>query len=155
MARERFGQLPDCEVAITSGMLRAAETLRLMTGREADVILPDLREMDFGTFEMRGYEDLKHDPAYLEWIGDQSGRVRCPGGESSADFRNRVLRGGQALLGRPENTALVVCHGGTIVNLMQAWFPAVQRNFYEWQPAACHGYRVDIENGRPTDFEAI
>ena len=155
LARERFGHLPECDVYIASGMLRAVETLRLMTGHEADITLTDLREMDFGVFEMRGYEALKDDPAYLAWIGDDSGQVRCPGGESSADFRKRVVEGGQALLAIEKNTALVVCHGGVIVNLMQAWFPTVPRNFYEWQPSACQGYRVGIENGRPTGFESI
>ena len=52
-------------------------------------------------------------------------------------------------------TRLVVCHGGVIVNLMGAWFPAENRGFYEWQPAACGGWRVEFDGRTPIRFEPI
>ena len=153
VAQERA--LPACGCYVTSGMRRAEETLFLLTGRASDMQLPDLREMSFGRFEMHSYEQLRDDEDYLRWIGDEAGDVACPGGESRAQFKTRVLRGGEALLRLDADSALVVCHGGVIVNLMQAWFPGTQRNFYEWQPGACRGYRVQIEGGAPQKYEAL
>ena len=52
-------------------------------------------------------------------------------------------------------TALVVCHGGVIVNLMQGWFPLGARGFYDWQPSACRGWRVLFDHGLPIRYEPI
>ena len=155
IALERRGVVPACGLYVSSGMRRADETLRLMTGREADLTLPGLREMDFGAFEMRSYAQLKDDPAYIRWIEDQTGPVRCPGGENLNAFRARVLADGARLIALAEKTACAVCHGGVIVNLMQAWFPGEARNFYQWQPGPCGGYRIDVADGRPAGFQEV
>lgn len=147
--------LPVFDLCASSGMRRADETLALLTGRGPDRLLPDLREMDFGRFEMRSHETLKDDPDYLRWIGDGAGEIPCPGGEASNRFRARVLRGGAALLEIPWDRAIVVCHGGTVVRLMEAWFPGEARGFYEWQPGPCRGWRVVFENKTPVGFEGV
>ena len=155
IAIQRRGCLPECDTYLSSGMKRADETLWLMTGRRPDVVMSGLREMDFGTFEMRSYEEMKDDPEYLAWIGDQTGEVRCPGGESTNLFHARVLAEGAKLLRMEVDSACVVCHGGAIVCMMQAWFPEVERHFYEWQPQACRGYRIAVEDGAPVGFEEV
>ena len=149
--------LPPCDLYVTSGMLRTDETLRLLTKRDPDLSLPELREMDFGAFEMRGYEALKDVPAYRAWIDDlmKDGVMPCPGGESQAQFRSRVLRGGQALLGLEWTSALAVIHGGVIANLMGKWFPHESRGFYDWQPASCRGWRVEFDGRVPVGFEEV
>ena len=148
--------LPDCDAYAASDLARARETLVLLTGRDPELTLPDLREMHFGAFEMRGYEELKGDADYRRWIAQDpfTGAVSCPGGESPAEFRARALRGGAALL-QMQGDALAVCHGGAIVQLMAAWFPTEGRNFYEWQPGPCRGYRVEVEDGAPVGFSEI
>lgn len=147
--------LPACALYISSGMARATETLEILAGRRPDHILPELAEMRFGRFEMQGYEALKHDADFRRWIEDADGNVPCPGGESTDAFRRRVLSGGAALLKMPWDTAMVVCHGGVIVSLMGAWFPSEERGFYEWQPGACAGWRVQFDGSQPTRFEAV
>ena len=157
MARElaALRPLPACDLYLTSGMARADETLELLTGRTANRVLPAFSEMDFGRFEMMGYETLRHDPGYLRWINDTDGVVPCPGGESTGAFRQRVLSCGAELLNMQWQTTLVVCHGGVIVSLMENWFPLEARGFYEWQPAACRGWRVLFECCQPIRFEPI
>ena len=149
--------LPACELYVTSGMRRADETLGLIATRKPDAAIAELKEMDFGTFEMRGYPELKDDPDYRRWIDGivSSGDARCPGGESSSEFHSRVLRGGEALLAMPWQSAVAVVHGGTIANLMGAWFPEEGRSFYEWQPEPCGGWRVTFDGARPLSFEAM
>ena len=155
IALKRRGAIPPCEIHLSSGMKRADETLYLMTGHHPDRTLSGLQEMDFGAFEMKSYDQLKDDPDYIRWIEDPTGTVRCPGGENMNAFRERVLSAGDELLRLEQNTACAVCHGGVIVNLMQAWFPQVQRHFYEWQPGPCGGYKIAVDDGRPTAFEEV
>lgn len=155
IALQRRGALPECEICVSSGMARANETLLLMTGRGADAVFPELREMDFGAFEMKSYDQLKEDPDYIRWIGDPTGEVPCPGGECRGDFRARVLAGGDRLLRLPRASALAVCHGGVIVNLMQAWFPSENRHFYQWQPGPCEGFAIAVSDGAPVKFEEV
>ena len=57
----RRGAIPDCEICVSSGMRRADETLALMTGRGPDLVLPGLKEMDFGAFEGRSADELADD----------------------------------------------------------------------------------------------
>ena len=147
--------LPACDLAITTGLRRTEETLLLLTGRKPDRIRPDLREMDFGAFEMRGYEALRHEADYIRWIEDDTGDVPCPGGESRNAFLSRVLRGGEALLKLDGDSAIVVCHGGVIASLMQTWFPGEGLNFYEWQPAACEGYQIQVVRQTPVGYTKI
>lgn len=149
--------LPECDAYITSGLRRTDETLLLLTGHVPSIVLPDLREMHFGAFEMHSYAELKDDADYRRWIDDCMGPgvVRCPGGESQSEFRERVLRGGKALLETPWHTALAVIHGGVIANLMAAWFPGEPRNFYEWQPGPCKGYSIIFEGDAPAGFEEV
>ena len=147
--------LPDCDLYLSSGMARADETLSILTGRQADRVLPALSEMDFGRFEMLDYDTLKQDADYRRWIEEATGRFACPGGESAEAFRRRVLSAGEALLALAWESALVVCHGGVIVNLMREWFPLQERGFYEWQPSACGGWRVSFEQRKPIRFEPV
>lgn len=147
--------LPVCDSYVSSGLRRATETLDLLTGKTPDVLVPDLRESHFGAFELRTYEALKDDPDYLRWILDETGDVPPPGGESRNAFARRVRRGGAALLALPGESALAVLHGGVIARLMQAWFPGEGRGFYDWQPGACQGYRIEIAGGSPSSFSDI
>lgn len=147
--------LPACDLYATSGMKRAEETLFLLTGMSSCEHLPDLMEMNFGAFEMHGYEQLKENPEYIRWIEDTEGNVACPGGESRNIFRKRVTGCVDALIKRHTDSMLVVCHGGVIANIMQHWFPGENKNFYQWQPGACGGYAVYIENSIPVRFIAL
>ncbi|MBQ6373238.1 MAG: histidine phosphatase family protein [Clostridia bacterium] len=144
--------LPEAALYVSSGMVRADETLRLLTGREPDLRLKGLREMDFGAFEMRGYTELRNDADYVRWIEDRTGDVPCSGGESNNAFRARVLEAGSALIDRPEATAVAVIHGGPIVFMMQTWFPDESKTFYDWQPGPGRGYIIRISDGVPVEY---
>ena len=147
--------LPACDLCATSGMRRADETLGLLTGRVPDTTLPDLREMDFGAFEMRAYEALKGEQVYQRWIVDETGEVACPGGESRNGYRARVLSGGDRLLRMEWQLALLVVHGGSVAALMAHWFPDEPRGFYDWQPSPCGGWTVTFDGTAPIGYEEL
>lgn len=138
----------------TSGMLRARQTLRLIYGDVRAPELPAFAEMCFGAFEMHSHEQLKDDPAYLRWVGDTAGETPCPGGESAAAFRQRVLAALDGLLAL-DQPALLVCHGGVIVRIMERLFPDEPRHFYQWQPKSGQGYTVCIDACGSRSFRSI
>ena len=128
---------------ITSGMKRCEETLALLYGNVLHGADAAFREMDFGAFEMRCYEELKDDPAYQAWIaGDNEANV-APGGESGAIMTARVLRRLDRLLADDRDT-LLMTHGGVIAAIMAHLFPAENKNRYEWQPAPGGGYIIEL-----------
>ncbi|WP_223260534.1 histidine phosphatase family protein [Paenibacillus ihbetae] len=141
-----------------SDLLRCRQTLRyLLTGNEVQsaalsgnteaLPLPGtvydrrLRELHFGEWEGKTYEDLKGDPLYRRWIEDPAA-VTPPGGESWEAFSSRIqhfLAGMHQDLsrscGKDENgeaggrssqktpDLLVVTHGGVIRQIAAATVP--------------------------------
>ncbi len=142
---------PPAEQYFSSDSRRAVETVRLLWGREPDALFPGLRECAFGEFEGRTYAELRDNPAYRAWCGDESGRLSPPGGESRNAFSARVQAAFASLLERPFASCGAVTHGGVIAELMSAFFPG-ERDFYGWQPACGEGYRLTFENGKPVAF---
>lgn len=129
---------------ITSGMKRCEETLALLYGDVPHETDAAFREMDFGAFEMRSYEELKNDPDYQAWIaGDNEANV-APGGESGALMTRRVLTGLDRLQADDRDT-LLVTHGGVIASVMSHLFPDENKNRYEWQPAPGGGYMIEAD----------
>lgn len=148
------GRWPRADRYYTSGMRRTAETLGILYPGATAAALPELREIDFGDFEMKSYEMLKEDPRYLAWISGENEKNVCPHGESGAQAQARAQRALDALL--EENTdALAVTHGGVIAGAMETWFPEAGKNRYEWQPRPGAGYGILFEDGKPLRYWAL
>ncbi len=126
---------------LTSGMRRANETLQLLFGAVPYTPVSAFREVDFGTFEMKTYEQLKDDPSYRQWISGNNEDNVPPGGESGAQMTARVIAAWGELTADPRDTALVT-HGGVIAAIMAYCFPEEGKNRYQWQPAPGHGYTI-------------
>lgn len=124
---------------LTSGMRRTEETLEILFGPVPHRAEPAFREVDFGKFEMRSYEQLKDDPEYQIWITGDNDRNTPPGGESGEAQARRVLAAFQTLLEEGQDTVLVT-HGGVIAAIMAAQFPEEHKNRYQWQPKPGRGY---------------
>lgn len=140
---------------ITSSLRRTEETAKILFPGAVLSQNPDLREMNFGDFEMKSYEMLKNDPAYIAWITGDNEKNVCPGGESGFAATKRAIAALQGILSQPENDTAIITHGGIIAGVLDQWFPGSGKNRYEWQPKPGHGYRITVEKGVPTDYEAI
>ncbi len=119
-----------------SPMLRARETASILFPGAELIPVPDLREMDFGLFEGRGWWEMEQDPAYRRWV-DGGCVSRCPEGEAREDFTARVCAAMRELLRRDEELLVIVAHGGTQMAVLEkCGSPA--RAYYEWQtPCGC------------------
>lgn len=76
----------------------------------------DLREIDFGAFEGRTYEEIERDypDVFARWMS-QPTEVHFPGGESFSQMRRRVLRAaGEIRKRHAGETVAIVAHGGTL-----------------------------------------
>jgi alpha-ribazole phosphatase/probable phosphoglycerate mutase len=100
----------------TSPRLRCTQAANIVAGgRPCPVIALDaLRELDFGEFEGRTYDEIAaHYPElYRQWMEDPTS-VEFPSGESFVRMRTRVLAAMSDLLGRHAGECIaIVTHGG-------------------------------------------
>ncbi|MBR4207986.1 MAG: histidine phosphatase family protein [Lachnospiraceae bacterium] len=123
------------------------------TRQTADLIFPDaekievdgLKEMDFGRFEGRNYEEMSDDKEYRAWI-DSECAGRCPGGESKEEFQERTCKALNELIEKTaeagEDLLAIVAHGGTIMaSLEKMAFPG--RSYYSWLPGNAEGFLLE------------
>ena len=109
------------ERILTSGMLRTEQTLRLIYGEAPHEIWPELREISFGIFEGKSYDELKGLAEYEAWLaGDWFQNVR----RAANPLRRqaRILSALSRMRAQDEDL-LAVVHGGTVLTIMQALFP--------------------------------
>lgn len=151
----------------TSGLMRTEQTLELIYGRRSHETLKQLREINFGDFEMKSHDELKDMEEYRVWRADKFGSLAPPNGESLMAFYKRVSRGfddlklrhAQKVLslrhsGR-EALSVVVCHGGTISAILESIYPRVREHVYKWIPDPGHGYMLFLEDGGVVDTESF
>lgn len=147
---ESAGRYPTAPRYYTSGLLRTEQTLQALYGDVPHTALPGLREMDFGDFEMRSYEELKDDPAFRQWMSD-SEHNPCPNGESAPQTMARNLAAIGTVLASDED-AVCVIHGGVTSGLMMRWFGGTR---YDYDPLPGTGYQVTVTGGKPVSYKKI
>ncbi len=140
----------------TTGMTRTEETLALLYGDLPHGVLPQLREVNLGIFEMRSHQEMTGEPEYEKWISGDYLENIPPGGESFAQFSRRVLAGLDALLesleGDGDEDIIIVCHGGTIAMIMMHFFPREEKTTYDWIPNPGEGFTV-LMGEAPTYYQ--
>ena len=145
----RSKRLISAPLVFSSPLKRCIQSAEILFPGKRVIILDDLRECDFGRFENRNYNELSGDLYYQAWI-DSRGALPFPGGESREAFRARSLMGMYRILDfcheyrekdRSCRTAAVVTHGGVIMNIMEAFFPA-QGSFYDWNTKNGEGWII-------------
>ena len=128
-----------------SAMKRTVETATILFDGASVQKFAELREMDFGMFEGKTNEELRDDPRYRACI-ESGGTMEIPGGEKREDFFRRSFSGFLKALGEQdvEETVAVVCHGGTIMAVMQQLLGG---DYYDYMVENLCGYRLVLETG--------
>lgn len=134
------------ERVYVSRLVRSQETAAIMFPNAEQVVIEGIHEMDFGAFAGRSADDMVDDAAYRAWV-DGGCEGRCPGGESRAEFSDRVCASLERLLrdaaSRGERRVVVVAHGGTMMAALSR-FGDGSRSYYEWLVGNCEGYSIDV-----------
>ncbi|MBI6628676.1 histidine phosphatase family protein [Pontibaca salina] len=114
--------LPAQAVVVSSDLWRARATADAIQGQRTR--LPhqiDLREINFGAWEMRHHADVEAEtPDLIRAYWDQPGTPAPPGGESWNQISARANRAIDALIAaHPEQDLIVVVHFGVILTQLQ------------------------------------
>ena len=116
-------------------------------------MIPDWSEILFGEFEYGNYIELSGDPRYQAWI-DSGGEAAFPGGESKAEYCERVVRGFREVCryireyaadhGKRNAgiTAAAVVHLGTMKALLST---LTDEGYFDIQAANGGGYLLTID----------
>lgn len=143
-----------------SPMLRCRQTAEILFPGAVQINVPDFREMDFGQFEYKNYEELAGDARYQAFI-DSGGHLDFPGAEPQQQFRLRVrnafircLKKNEAfmanlILDEPRKPLVFVLHGGTIMAILDA-YARPHRDYFDWQTDPACGYHCEIRRENDT-----
>ena len=138
---------PAVQAVFVSPLRRCRETAEILFPGQKVRIIDQLAECDFGEFENKNYKELSGDPRYQAWI-DSNGMMAFPGGESKEECAARNIEGFQravtACIRENIEEAAMVVHGGTIMNIMEA-YALPKKAFYEWHLGNGCGYLVELD----------
>ena len=128
-----------------SPMRRAVRTAEILFPEARQIEVPDLREMDFGIFEGKNYEEMAALPAYREWVeGGCQGKI--PEGESKEAFCRRTNDAFCLLANRAaaagEDVLVIVAHGGTQMAIMEQYADP-KRDYFSWCGPYGGGFLLD------------
>ena len=139
---------PAPDTVFTSPLARAVETADILFPAATHrLVVPQLREANFGVFEGRRMEDLVKDPEFARWMDPTSGFVP-EGAEPTMEFHARCADTLHKLLEymiRSEVTeAACVTHGGVIMSMLaQSALP--RRPAEQWMADPGCGYTVQTD----------
>ena len=138
----------DPKVVYITPLQRTAQTARVLFPEAELVVVKDLQEMCFGSFEGRNFIEMEHDPDYLAWVNANC-ESPCPDGETKAVFSERVCRAFAALVDRAladgEETLVILAHGGTQMAAMER-FAVPHRDYYAWCGPNAGGFVLDAKD---------
>lgn len=133
------------DTVYVSPLRRTAETAGILFPGARQIIVPDLREMDFGIFEGRSWRDMEDLPAYRQWV-DSGCRGPIPEGESMAAFSQRTCAAFEALADRAADAGadplVIVAHGGTQMAVMERC-ALPRQDYFSWRGPLGGGFVLD------------
>lgn len=114
-------------------------------------IVDALRELDFGEFEGRTYDEIAalHPDVYRRWMESPTD-VCFPGGESFSQMRTRVIRLREELLTRHAGESIaLITHGGNIRILLADALGVPPRNIFRISQAYSAISHIRYVEGAP------
>ncbi|WP_400245164.1 histidine phosphatase family protein [Niallia sp. JL1B1071] len=115
-----------------SDLLRAKETAAYWFPEQSLCITSYFREINFGDWEGKTYEQLKELPDYCKWLNAPFA-VSATNGESFEAMAERVDTGWDRLIkqSKQSNRIAVVTHGGVIRYLLSK-YGVTEKNFWDY-----------------------
>ncbi len=133
---------PKPQVVFCSPLQRCLQTADILYPGIRRQILPDLREIDFGTFEYKNAEDLQGERGYQAFL-TSGGIMPFPGGESREEFCIRCTAAfEEACEMTGDQSVAFVVHGGTIMAILDE-FSDPHRDYFDWQTSPEEGFSCE------------
>ena len=135
---------PNADIVFSSPMIRCLQTAKIIYPDQEPIVIPELRETDFGRFEGKNYQELSGDKEYQAWI-ESNGEAPFPGGESRSQASSRTMKGFEKLLALSQDyeNISVVAHGGTIMAILSNIFGG---DYYSYHVENGEGYTFDLSH---------
>lgn len=159
----RHREKEEVNIVFSSPMRRCLETTEFLFPEKNPHIIEEWREMDFGIFEGKNYQELNGDPDYQAWI-DSNGVLPFPEGESRDAFQSRTILGMEKMFQKmlfieaeadkgmensnenkqvqPMEKVACVVHGGTIMAILSH---DSGEDYFSFQCKNGEGYRCIYE----------
>lgn len=135
------------DLFISSDLQRCLQTMKLLFPNIVPETIAEFREMHFGSFQGKSYENLKNDENYQLWLKDYH-TYSPPKGESFQQFSNRIKIGWEKVvnqvLSKRARHPFIVTHGGVIKYLLSQYAP-VEKEFWDWKISHGHGYELRFQ----------
>lgn len=136
---------PDVQEVYCSPLLRCLQTADILYPDTPRTVVDDLVEMSLGEFEGQYIDNLKDNPAYIDWISDSLKNSPPNSLETGEQFAVRVA---QALyrifMNMTQNRiteAAVIAHGGVFMSMLSA-FAMPRCSMGEWALSNGSGYTI-------------
>ncbi|MBM7583840.1 alpha-ribazole phosphatase [Bacillus pakistanensis] len=127
-----------------SDLSRCTSSLNLLNPEAIPILLKEFREINFGDWEGRTYEELKHDLQYQDWISSPF-TVKPPNGESYLEFTDRVRKGWEKIITttvkQGDSKVMLMSHGGVLRYLISTYSP-IKLDFWDIHAPYCGGYEL-------------
>jgi alpha-ribazole phosphatase len=128
----------------SSDLQRCVRTAGILFPHTSPFQLKELREMNFGIWEGKTYDDLKENRLYHQWVTDPTNNCP-PDGESFHKFTKRVQAGWDKIthevLSLNLQNCAIITHGGVIRYLLSKFAPE-KKEFWSWQSKHDQGYEL-------------
>ncbi|WHY02972.1 histidine phosphatase family protein [Neobacillus sp. DY30] len=135
------------QLYFSSDLPRCITTAKKLFPKSELKLLSHLREMNFGKWEGKTYEDLKGVPLYQRWLSAPQS-YSPPEGESFGEFTSRVSSGWEKITEDivTENVqrCAIITHGGVIRYLLSEFAPE-PREFWSWPVPHHLGFELVFE----------
>lgn len=136
------------EWLVSSDLRRCLQTARLLFPNQEPYVMQEFREINFGLWEGKTYDELTGDPQYEQWLASWC-TTEIPEGESSLAFDARIESGWQKVQGIMLNKNIkrtaIVSHGGVIRSLLTKLGQG-ERKFWDWKIPHGTGFELVWEN---------
>lgn len=133
------------DVVYVSPLIRARQTAQILFPEARQIVVEDLKEMNFGSFEGRNYIEMEHDPDYLAWV-EANCETSCPDGERKDQFCARTCAAFTKLVDQAlrenRDKLVIVAHGGTQMAVMERYC-VPHHEYYHWCAPNAGGYKLD------------
>ncbi|MFJ7977831.1 histidine phosphatase family protein [Peribacillus sp. NPDC096379] len=135
---------PNYDRLYCSDLNRCIQTANILFPNFEPILKREFREMNFGEWEGRTYEQLLSSSYYKRWL-ERPFEIEPPRGESFDDFSKRVNRGWSEIVEdmkrKETKSAVILTHGGVIRDLLVKYAPE-QKPFWGWEISYGCGYEL-------------
>ncbi|TCP31258.1 alpha-ribazole phosphatase [Scopulibacillus darangshiensis] len=161
--RKGLASYPAADAVISSDLARCLESAALIYPHQPKTIDRGFREMSFGDWEGKTYEELKDLDVYRAWLENPL-QTNPPNGERYSVFKCRVIESWKFAVKAFNDTQIkhlvIISHGGPVRVLLESFAPE-SKPFWEWKVEPGAGYnlfgirRQIVEGKRCTSLQAV